>query len=441
MTAQKHLKQLVRSRMKKTGESYATARRQVIQRVETQRTDPALRWHFPGNVPATTALRVLVAHAGVRAPHSGEPFSECMLFGIAGGIGAGVFSFFYEKEDFASFFIAGRHGWHDDLNYMRQTLAQFEAKPIVRESSGSRAALSQLRDILSELGPCVAWVDAANLPHRAMPALWSGGGYHVITVYRIDDDRGDAVIGDLADDPLPIALADLATARARIKKQKNRLLAFAAPECSINLAELVRDGLSRCHQGLVAGRAKNFQLESFRVWGERLHGSKDRESWERVFTPGRRLWRGLTSIYDFIEHYGTGGGLCRPIFADFLHEAAAALDDSNLHALAKRYAEIGREWVALANAALPDSIPMFRDAKAALARKAELTLSGGSVASIRELWNQLDELAREANERFPLSNSECDGLRKSLQQRVLSLYASEVSAARALAESAASVRA
>src|SRR5262249_3509254 len=119
MTAHKHLKQLVRARMTKTGERYATARRQILREAAAPPTDPACRWHFPGSIPAATALRVLLAHAGVRDPHTQEPFSEAMLFGIAGGIGVGVFSFFYEKENIATFFVAGRHGWQDDLGYLK----------------------------------------------------------------------------------------------------------------------------------------------------------------------------------------------------------------------------------------------------------------------------------------------------------------------------------
>ncbi|MFL5800856.1 MAG: hypothetical protein ACJ8CR_03865 [Roseiflexaceae bacterium] len=118
MTGQKHLKQLVRARMEKTGERYTTARRHIIRHVAPAPSDPAAHWHMPGNVPATTALRIILAHAGVYAPHTDQPFSEAMLFGIAGGIGVGVFSFFYEREDVATFFIAGRHEWHDDLAYM-----------------------------------------------------------------------------------------------------------------------------------------------------------------------------------------------------------------------------------------------------------------------------------------------------------------------------------
>ncbi|HYX26759.1 MAG TPA: hypothetical protein VFC23_21580 [Thermoanaerobaculia bacterium] len=60
MTQHKHLKQLVRA---------------------------GFPGHFPGSVPAATGLRVLFAHAGILAPHTGQPLSEAMVFGLAGGIG------------------------------------------------------------------------------------------------------------------------------------------------------------------------------------------------------------------------------------------------------------------------------------------------------------------------------------------------------------------
>ncbi len=439
MTAHKHFKQLVRTRMQKTGESYAAARRQVIRQAPS---DPATRWHFPGNIPATTALRVLLTHAGIRAPHTGEPYSEAMLFGIAGGIGAGVFSFVYEKEDFASFFVAGRYNWQDDLGYLRDACARFGVEPVIRESGGARAAEGHLREALA-VGPCVAWVDMAHLPHRALPAHFSGGGYHVITVYRIDDGSGTALIGDLADDPISIALEDLAEARGRIKKQKNRLLSVRGAARPGDLAELVREGLKNCHDGRPGLGAKvmtNCTLEALRTWGTRLHGSKDKESWERIFPRGARLWSGLTAIYDDIENYGTGGGLCRPIFSEFLLEAAAATGIDALRTLGELYADLGRRWSELADAALPDDAPIFREAKQLLTRKVELTHGGGDaeLEEVRRAWRRLGELKAQARAEFPLTDSECRDLRAGLQARVLRLYESEVAARAAVGAAASS---
>jgi hypothetical protein len=432
MTAHKHLKQLVRARMQKTGESFATARRHIIRSAEPRQDDPTTRWHVPGNVPATTALRVLLAHAGVRDPHTGEPFSEAMLFGIAGGIGVGVFSFFYEREDIATFYVAGRHQWHDDVAYLRDALGRFGIQPLIQESGGAKAAEQQLRDALARYGPCVAWVDLAELPHRAMPSAWSGGGYHVIAVYRIDDQGGTALIGDLTDEPISISLADLARARARIKKQRQRLLSIPPAHSPHDLGDLVRAGLDRCHQGLLhpslPNARNNARLDALRTWAERMHGSKDKERWERVFRPGANLWRGLCSIYDFVEHYGTGGGLCRPLFADFLADAAAALRRPGLAALAEQYAELGRSWSALADAALPDDVPALREAKELYARKAELTHGGGPAEEARAIWGRLSELEQQTRERFPLSDAECADLRAQLQARIMALYEGEVAA-------------
>jgi hypothetical protein len=392
--------------------------------------------HFPGLVPAAAALRAMLAAKGVRALCNGQPFNEAMAFGIAGGIGVGVYSFCYEQADFASFFVAGRHRWQDDSAYLAEACRRFGGTPLVQETAGAKGAETALRAALAEHGPCVAWVDATLLPHRGISPEDSGGGYHVVTVYRIED--GAALIGDLTDEPIRIELADLAAARGRIKKQKHRLLSLASAPAPRPLRELVEEGLTACHAGLTGagaiGSKTNCSLEALRIWATRLHGSRDRESWERLFPPGHRLWRGLTSIYEYVEHYGTGGGLCRPLFADFLTEAAEALGDQRLRALGEQYAALGRAWSDLADAALPDGMPTTRAAKSLIAEKAELTHSGGSPEEIRALRQRLEELGRAARERFPLGEAACATLRADLQERVMALYEGEVAAHARLGE-------
>lgn len=416
--------------MEKTGESYAAARRLVLKQAPAEKRLADV--HFAGNIPATTALHNVLTRAGVVDPHTRRPFTEAMLFGIAGGIGAGMFTFLYEKADFASFFVAGRHSWMDDEAYVQAACKRLGVETVVKESSGAKPGEKHLRELLAEHGACIAWVDAAGLPHRAMPAHFGGGGYHVITVYGIDDKSSTALIGDMTDEPISIPLADLAAARQRIKKFKNRLLAVKPGKTSADLSALVQGGLQSCVSGLTKQKMKNFTLDSFKQWADRLHGSKDKESWERIFTPGKRLWQGLVSIYDFIEHYGTGGGLCRSIFADFLSEAGDALKDAKLGELAKRYEELGHGWTELAKAALYPGVPLFKKAQQLLAEKAELLAAGAPPDDVRDIWIQLDALAKEAAECFPLTAKQADALRADLQKRVQSLYDGEVAALAAL---------
>jgi hypothetical protein len=265
---------------------------------------------------------------------------------------------------------------------------------------------------------------------------WSGGGYHVVVVYSIDTDRGVALLGDLADEPVEIPLAALAEARARIKSQKHRILTIAAGAGDFDLESAVRDGLRATVSGFAKAKKRNFSLGAFKDWADRLHGSSAKDSWDKIFPPGRLLWSGLLSIHDYIEHYGTGGGLMRPMFAEFLNEAAEATGDARLRELGERYVELGRGWSALADQALPSEVPAFREAKALLASKVELRLSGGAPDEIGEVWTRLGEMAAEADERFPMTAAHADALRRDLKARVLELYEQEVAAASALATAA-----
>jgi hypothetical protein len=273
-------------------------------------------------------------------------------------------------------------------------------------------------------------VDATHLPHLGLPASSTGGAYHIITVYAVDETT--ALVGDRTDDAISIPLADLARARVTIKKDKHRLLSLpAAPASPKDLRPLVQQGLRACYDGLagaggVKSAATNFSLKALNLWAERLHGSSDKQSWERIFTPGPRLWQGLQSVYEYIEHYGTGGGLCRPLFADFLTEAAEVCADARLRDLGQRYAELGRDWTSLADAALPDAVPVFREARELHAKKAELRNSGGDADEIRAIHARLAELRQQVKEHFPLSDAECADLRAELQARVRALYEAEV---------------
>jgi hypothetical protein len=143
-------------------------------------------------------------------------------------------------------------------------------------------------------------------------------------------------------------------------------------------------------------------------------------------------------MYTFIDHYGTGGGLCRPIFADFLREAGEATDKTALRSLAEQYAELGAAWSELAEAALPDDVAALCQMKTLHAQKVELTHRGDadSAAAVRDCWSQLSTMEKAE---FPLSARECADLLAALHTRVQRLYEGERAACAALGEVCASL--
>jgi hypothetical protein len=344
-----------------------------------------------------------------------------MVFGLAGGIGAGMFAFHYAKENFSSFFVAGRHSWYDHTAWALAAIQRMGLTAVVRESSGAKPAEKHLRELLEGGRPVMAWLDASSLPI-------SGSMYSLTSVHAIDDGAGTALLGDLAEALVPVPLTELAAARAKTKKDKNRLLALEPAKPTPDLAKLVRGGIAACAESLVKGRMKNFTLAAFATWADRLDGSKAADAWEKIFPPGPLLYTGLKSITEFVEYYGTGGGLCRPIFAEFLDEAGAALGDRRLAALSERYAELGRGWSELADAALPDAVPAFRKTK-------ELIAEGVDVIGPEALQcgRALEEFRARFQEKFPLDQAESAALRRELKRRVTALYEEEVAAAAGLA--------
>jgi hypothetical protein len=199
-------------------------------------------------------------------------------------------------------------------------------------------------------------------------------------------------------------------------------------ERKYDLGMRIRPGLAACHAGLAGKPMKNFpsmfNLDAFANLAKRMHGSREKDSWDRVFPPGKHLWTALTSLHDYIENFHTGGGLCRPIFAEFLREAAQTLQEPRLESLAAKYSEIGRLWTDMANAALPQDVPLMKRAQSLLVRKA----TRPAADEIRRIWDELSELSRQASESFPLSPRNCQALQKDLQERLKQIHEKEVAA-------------
>jgi len=429
MTSQRNLKRLVRERMSATGARYASARRAVLRELAASSGDPAAALgfvHLPGIHPETAALRVLLANAGVTAPHTGQPPSEALVFGIAGGAGTGVMSFRYEAEDFTSFWLTG---WNPFQSSVVGACERLGLAPTITETGGTATATRQLGELLAEGVPAMAWVDLAELGYAGLPPEWSGGSYHTVVVYAAGGQGEPALVGDRAPEPFQVDAERLAAARARIRKQRNRLLSLGAGELAPDLAEAARRGLAACAAGPVRAPG-GMDTGALAAWAGRLHGSSAADAWPRRFPPGRHLWGALRNLVDFVEHQGSGGGLMRPLQAAFLREAAELTGEGRLAGLAGRYDELAAGWHELAAMALPGDVPELAATRRLLARREALLLGRGAAAT--------DELAATAAElaavgervaaAFPLGADDVDALLRGLKARVVGLHAAELAA-------------
>lgn len=433
MTLHKHLKTRVRTRMQRTGESYTTARR-IVLAGRAQDDAPSTPADVAGLTPEAATLRVLLAEAGVVAPHTQRPWTEAMLLGLTGGIGLAVFSFRYEADDVSTLFLGARRP--DTADAMVAGLGRLGIDHTVGETGGARTAERRLRDDLTAHGTVAVWVDAATLGTRGMPTSWQGGSYHVLAVLELDDAAGSARLADLADTAVVVDQATLAAARARIRKQRHRVLAVTRVQrADVDLSVLVRDAVGACHANLTGDHTRGFRIDALDDLAARMHGGRGKDTWARTFPRGAHLWTALTSLHLFIEHHGTGGGLSRPLYARFLHEAAAATGDDLLAEAGDRYDGLGRSWTGLAHAALPDDIDLLARARTLHDTRAARYAEHGAAAAdeLAGLWRQVDELGEQAAQAFPLDADGTEALCAELARRTRALADAERDAAALLA--------
>ena len=414
--------------MAHTGERYAAARVHVVPDARPPDTSPD---HAPdrGTNPAANALRRIVAETGADL---GEPLALI----VGGGAGIGVFQFHYAKEDFSSLFLAGRHAWDDDLTFIDGALRRLGLEPVVTETTSARVADRHLREALADGRPVVAWVDAAELGTRGYPAEYRGGAYHVVVVQALDDARGIARLDDLADGPVEVPIETLARARARIAKFRNRLLqlpAGARPPTDEAVREAIHAGIEAMHAGFENPRTRNFSPAALEDWSARLRGT-GKDAWPTVFPRGPRLWSGLASIHQYVEHYGSGGGLLRPLVAAGLRDAAARVGDPRLVEVAARYDDLGARWTDLATQALPDDVPALRRTRELQDRRARLYAERGpeALGDIGATWSETAGIRAAMADEFPLDEPATRSFLEGLAEMVDALHDGEVTALAAL---------
>ncbi len=378
------------------------------------------------------ALRNALANSGVTDPRNDKPFGEEVLFGIAGGIGAGYFMFQYKGLPGWAF-VHGRHLWQDNVSYFKNVCARLGVNAKFSESSGTKGAFDNLRKAL-EAGPVIAWCDFASLPYYGVPDFFKKGGYHTITVYSIDESAGTALIGDRAKPAITISLTDLAASRSAISSYKNRLLSITSGKKPIDLKAAVTDGIRSCYTELSKGRIANFRLDAFKNLAGVMNNTKAKDGWPKALPPGQALFGAQLGFYLFIERYGTGGGLYRAMFADFLEEAANILGRKELSKIASDYKRLAKQWSGLAEAVLPADIQPFKKCRELIDNYEKSFVAKGDAAA-KELSQIVAELRahyQSMKTAHPFMKNGGEDFYADLQTRMSAIYDGEVAAIEAL---------
>lgn len=388
---------------------------------------------FDGQQRVTGPLRNVLAYQGIRAPHTGQPITEALLFGISGGIVAGYFTFEYQGHLPTLHFIT--RNTFDPLNTI---LEQLGIQTTVRRTDNPDKAVTNLTDALDAGKPALVWVDIFSLPY-SHDLQSQQDVYMMEPVVVFGFDGSTVQIADRARVPLAVDADAFAAARARVKSNKYQMMTIDAVDLD-RLPGAVEQGIHACIRSMTEKPPKKpmegkFGLAAYEKWAELLVDSRSKQGWARQFAPGVRMYAGLTSVYEYVQVWDAGGAQSRREYADFLEEAAAILNKPPLSQAAAPFREAARRWDDLMQTLLPEDIPLLQETRELMERDRVLFLEQGAAPDEREKIRQrLAEIENSVDGLFSQNDAEAAAarLREKLRERVLAVHDAEQQAVTAL---------
>jgi hypothetical protein len=244
------------------------------------------------------------------------------------------------------------------------------------------------------------------LPYYNIPFGWFQG--HLAVVYGVDEAANQVHIADWSSKPLTISLEALAAARGVVKRNKNTTIVVEPPASTPKLARAVRAGIRDCYQGLLEGYMAAVRVDAWKVIANRMTSTKSKQSWARLFAEPILLFDALTRLHAQIDFLNSDGGALRSSYSDFLLEASDILLNPKLRDVAVQFADVGVLWDDLESLALPDDVPLLREARLTAVEWNNLfKVKGQSAAKELEARSEkIKAIRSQVSGSFPLKEQE-----------------------------------
>ncbi len=394
---------------------------------------------FGGKHTETAAFRNVLDHLGVVAPHSGQPITEELLFGIGGGIGFAYFLF--ERSGSHTIHLGTRiHTRETEWpEFLSRIAARIGVRLRVQNSSSPAAAESNLRRVLERGQSVIVCFDGSHLPYLGLHT--SMHTYLNLVAYGMDESSGQVLLSGRCKQPISLEREALRAARQTSWAPKYRAMLVELDGGAYDLKAAVTEGIRDCCRQMNNGLGiSNFGLRGMEKWASLLTSTKERKSWTKIFSPGATLYEALYSVFAQISARSNTGSANRAFQADFLEEAADILSNAALRSAAQLYREADRLWGELAEAHLPDSVPLLHEAKELTFRRMRLFETDGLAATseTQSIRARLEQIAVQAATQFPIGFEDSRALLHDLRTRILHLRDAEAEAVRALEDAVGS---
>ncbi len=430
---------------------------------------------FGATEQTTGTIRNILDYEGVVAPHTREPFTEALLMGIGGGLGAEYATWAFKPIDpshprKAKLYLR----FHHVKNYIdkneesllpkitnrlgitltvKETTSKERAnefllkslkssKPVITylsvwESQYIRQEVKEQFNQDPNFFPPLLYDEYVNfLPYFTLPYPWIH--HKVAIVYGFDPESNQVNLTDSSTQPLTLTIPQFSMSRGIIRSRKNAGLILTPPSKITNLHRAVRTGMHDCVESLLHEKTvisgAHLRVETWNAMAKALANPTAKRGWHTLFNEGWQLFDTLTRLHAQIAFHNSDGGALRSSYSDFLQEASDILKKSQLREIANQFANIGVMWDDLGIEALPDDIsPLQATRRAALKWNALFKVHGKSAKTRLDAEaKKIQTIRAEVSEKFPLNDKELIAFFQDLSIRFAEIYEAEKAALKAL---------
>lgn len=274
----------------------------------------------------------------------GYPLSEEMMFGLASGL-----SFLYLNQS-SSPMVNGR----TKVFEFEKKLAERLNISIQCKSGSDYEKINQInKNMITQGKPVLVYVDMPYLQYLGLDKNSHFGG-HAVVLFGFDDDLRQFWIsdrdnhdfsirtpfGEIAKDYHLVSYEELKQARSSTHKPfpaKNKYLLFDFTGYRQIEKSILREAINETCDTMLNPPAKLLGINGI------LKFSNEILKWEK-FSPDKLKLSGITNYFQISKDGGTGGGIFRKMYGNFLIEAASIMENDIVERIGKDCLEIAEQW-------------------------------------------------------------------------------------------------
>jgi hypothetical protein len=421
------------------------------------------------------AIRNILDYEGVEAPHTREPFTEALLMGIGGGLGAEYATWAFKPIDpshqrkaklYLRFHHVKNYTDKNEVSLLPKIADRLGITITIKETTSKERANEFLLKSLKSDKPVITYLSVWHsqylrreikeqynqdpnffppllydehvnfLPYFTLPYTWINDNLAII--YGLDEESNQVLLTDSSTQPHTLTIPQFNLSRGIIKSRKNSGLILIPPSKITNLHRAVRAGIHDCVESLLNEKAvisgAYLRVETWNAMAKALANPTAKRGWFTLFNEGWQLFDTLTRLHAQITFYNSDGGALRSSYSDFLQEASDILKKPKFREIAKQFANIGIMWDDLGVEALPDDIRQLQlTRRAALEWNTLFKIHGESAKKRLDTEvKKIQTIRTEVSETFPLTEKEVIALFQDLSTRFAEIYEAEKTALKSL---------